>query len=265
MKNTILIPAIGIAAMLISCEKVVNIDLNNGAEQYVVEANIYEGHHPFQVDIHKTTDYYGNAKQQDVNDAQVWLYSSGSDSVLVPSAGNGSFRLPSFNGVPGKEYSLKVITGTHVFTATTSVPHPVKVDSVGYEFKEADFSNEGYEVYFAFTDPADYVNSYRIKLVVNDTVANKTSDLFFLNDKFSNGRPLKIAHHRRFKEGDKVVAELLAIDEQSYLYFSSLYDVLNDQNGPAPTNPVSNMRGGALGYFGGVASMKKAEIIIPTR
>jgi hypothetical protein len=264
MKSTILLLFVAAVATLSSCEKVVNVDLNKAEDKYVIEAPLYEGDHPFKVRIFKTTDYYGISKQVGVNDAKVVIVGNG-DSIVVPPIAEGEYELSSYQAIAGEEYQLSVRSGEKLFSATTTIPPHLAVDSIGYEFKEADFQNEGFEIHFAFLDPAQQQNNYRIKLTVNDTVQTRAEDLFLFDDKYNDGKPVKVGPGKRFKNGDRIEAELLSLDRQTYSYFMGLYDVLNNQNGPAPANPVTNIQGGALGYFGGFTSLKKGLLVIPTK
>ena len=51
---------------------------------------------------------------------------------------------------------------------------------------------------------------------------------------------------------DKIVVQLIGIDQQTYLYFNVFRDVL-EQSGilsaSTPANPPNNLNNGALGYF----------------
>ena len=147
------------------------------------------------------------------------------------------------------------------FTATATMPMPVNIDSISGEYKEEDFRKAGYEVAARFTDPVAQPDFYRLIVTINDTLQNKPDDLYLLNDKYNNGKPIKADLFRRFETGDKIEFELRSMDERVFEFFTSLNDVLNNQNGPAPANPNTNIKGGALGYFGAFTSSKKQIII----
>ena len=106
-------------------------------------------------------------------------------------------------------------------------------------------------------------NYYRLVTVVNDTLQNTPQDLYLLSDKYNDGRAVKADLFRRFKEGDKIAFELRGMDEHVADFFTSLNEVLNNQSGPAPANPNSNIQGGALGYFGAFTSSRKEIVITP--
>ena len=56
MSNRLII-IILLSTFLLSCEKVVNIDLNEAAPQYVVEGEVFEGTDTVRVLVSLTTDY----------------------------------------------------------------------------------------------------------------------------------------------------------------------------------------------------------------
>jgi hypothetical protein len=260
MKNIRLILPLAIL-LFASCEKVVNIDLNNASSQYVIEGEVYEGVDTVEVKIARTTDYYGKSPQQLVNNATVTLSDDAGNTVTIPGAGNGRYELANFTGVSGRTYQLKVVVDGKEFTASSVMQPVVNIDSVTKEFQEQDFRKEGYEVAARFTDPANNRNFYRMVYVINDTLQNKPEDLYLFNDKYNDGKPVKADLFRRFEKGDKIEFELRTMDEQVYDFFNSLSEALNNQNGPAPANPNTNIKGGALGYFGAFTSSRKSIVV----
>jgi len=246
-----------------SCQKVVNIDLNEADPQYVIIGNLYEGTNPFSVQVALTTDYYGREPQTLVNDALVTLYDEAGTATPVPSTGNGNYELPSFTAVSGKTYQLKVIADGREFTATTTMPRVVPIDSISIEWNEASgFQEEGYDVAAHFTDPAGERNFYRIIRTENDTLRNEPDDLYLLEDDYNDGKPVIANFFNRYRKGEKIEVELLTMDQSIYEFYTSLRAILNNQNGPAPANPNTNIRGGALGYFGAFTS-SKASVQLP--
>lgn len=244
----ILLPAF--ALMLASCEKVVNIDLNNAKPQVVVEGELYAGTDTVRVHIAKTTDYYGKNPQQPITDATVTLTLPDGTQQTIPHVSNGVYQLPNFVAQVGKPYTLMVVTNGQTFTATSVVPRPAPFDSVNYIYREKDFFDEGYDVRAYITDRADEQNNYRLIYQINDTLRNEPEYLTVDDDKFNNGKTIIVQAQERFKQGDTVTYEIRTMDRPVFEYFRTLSQILNDQEGPAPANPISNLSGGALGYFG---------------
>jgi hypothetical protein len=256
-----------LAAVLVfftSCEKVIHIDLNTAAPQYVIEADLIEGTHPFRVHVAKTTDYFGVDPQQQVGDAVVTLTEQAGASVTIPFSANGWYELPSYTAVSGKSYTLKVVSGGKDFTAVSSMPFPISIDSMSYEYKDENegFGDPGYEVAGYFNDPVGVNNYYRVILTVNDTLLTEPEDLYLFKDKFNNGKLVKVDIFDRYQTGEKIHMEVRGMDESVFQFYTTLNDALNNQGGPAPANPISNFTNGAMGYFGAFTSSEK-ELIIP--
>jgi hypothetical protein len=248
--------------VLTSCEKVIDVDLNSANPQYVIEGELFAGDHPFTVHVAKTTDYYGKAPQEQVNDAVVLLKSSTGDSLVVPATGNGLYQLPSFIATAGTTYQLQVTAGGNTYTASSTLPQAVLIDSTKYEYEDGGFGDPGYEVTAYFNDPGDRSNYYRMLVTVNDTFLNEAEDLAVFNDKFNNGNLVKADYRKRFRLGDQIKIELRSIDKGVHDYFTSLEQILRNQNGPAPANPLSNFDGGVLGYFGAYSNSKVEVTIV---
>lgn len=241
--------------LFVSCEKVVNIDLNETDPMYVIEGEVFEGTNPLRVKIAKTTDYYGKAPQTLIDDATVVIGLPDGTTTTVPSTGNGIYILPDFNAIGGSTYTLKVQVEGQEFTASTVVPAAVPFDSINYEYDDAaaDFIDPGYEVTAFITDPLE-ANNFRAIVTVNDTAQD---GLALFDDKFNNGQTIELDPFDRFRLGDTITIELRTMDRPVYDFFTTLSEALsNGQGGPAPANPLTNIKGGALGYFGGFGVSK---------
>ena len=244
-----------------SCEKVVDINLNDAAPQYAIEGTVFNGSDTVKVNVAKTTDYYGKAPQEQLSTAVVTLSDNAGNSTSIPNIAPGKYQVTGFTGVPGRTYYLNVKVDGKEFTAASTMPMTVNLDSISKEFKDADFRKEGYEIAANFTDPMADKNYYRLVYVINDTLQSKPEDLYIMNDKFNNGKKIKADLFRRFEAGDKIEFELRGMDEPVYNFFFSLQDMLNNQNGPAPANPNTNITGGALGYFAAMTKSKKQIVV----
>jgi hypothetical protein len=64
-----------------------------------------------------------------------------------------------------------------------------------------------------------------------------------------------------FKKGDKLTAIMHCVDPAVYTYLFSLFGANGSDNGAAPSNPLSNISGGALGFFSAHTVQEKTLII----
>ena len=101
----------------------------------------------------------------------------------------------------------------------------------------------------------------------------KDPAIFWQNDEFNDGQTVLIQldtginkkdDPRNIKSGDTVTwIEMLGIDEAVYKYWYSLH--FNGGDGGIlllPANPVTNVSGGALGYFS-AQTIDRKSVIVP--
>lgn len=247
---------IGIA-LLTSCEKNINLDLNKANPKYVIEAKLYHGEQPFVVSIKKTTDYYGKEQQAVVDNATIYLHEIGGDSVFVSSVGDGYYSA-QVNTSIGKAYRLKVAIDGKTYTAETYMPAPVSIDSM--ETKKKDES-EDYRLSVSLSDIANQPNYYSILLTINDTLLSTANNLYLFDDRLNDGHAIHYDVMRTVHKNDRVKAELISMDSRVYNYFKSLYYAANNDTSPAPANPNSNFGSEVLGYFGAFSSTTKSVTV----
>lgn len=251
MKKLAIIAA---CAVLASCEKVIDVDLNSGDPQTVVEANLAAGADSLEVRITQTANYFGTADPATINDAQVSLVSLGNRINATPQ-GNGIYRISNINATADVEYTLEVSVDGALTTATSYMPPAVVIDSVYFQYEEDGFFEPGFRPYLAFQDPPETENFYRILILIN---GEYDGEIRLGNDKFSNGEYQEIRFpFLELESGDELRIELRSIDEKVYTYYETLDPISGGggQPGIAPGNPVTNLEGPIqLGYFGTYSS-----------
>ncbi len=108
-----------------------------------------------------------------------------------------------------------------------------------------------------YADPAGVPNQYRFVQYVNGV---KEKTIFVRNDDVNDGRNIERTliyfkngnnnNDDKLKTGDQVMVEMRCISQPVYKYWFSLAESSTGENQSAtPGNPVSNIAGGALGYF----------------
>jgi Domain of unknown function (DUF4249) len=125
-----------------------------------------------------------------------------------------------------------------------------------------DFAN------IAYTDPSGINNSYRFIQYKNGI---KDPAIFVQDDKFTDGQTVatrldtgvdKEDDPRNINSGDEVTIEMQAVDEAIFRYWNSLRSAGGDgsTSTASPANPVTNIKGGALGYFSAHSVTQKIVI-----
>lgn len=249
-----------------SCEKVIDVSLNDASPQLVIEGNLRQGTGDFSVTVSKSGGFYATANPVKVNGAKITLQKNNDAPVSLTEAGNGKYMLNAYVATAGDNYTLKVEEQGKTYSANSFLPPRVLLDSITYEFQPATvFVEEGYLIVCELSDPPGVKNFYRLILTLNDSLQNKGTDLFVFNDLLTDGRQLRVPLFlSRFKAGDKISIELVSLDEKIYKYYETLSLIVNT-NGPqpaAPANPLSNWSPAILGYFSASSSSDKT-IILP--
>jgi hypothetical protein len=262
-------PIIRVAAVLLtinvtSCQKVVNIDLNDASPRIVIEGIIDNGPGPYRVKLSKSGSYFNQPVLPPVSGAQVIISDSNGVVDTLSEDSTGIYFAHKIRGVPGHSYSLKVLSEKVLYTATSTMMSNVHIDSLGLEIVPRisfGFRNRNdSSLTILFKDPPDEKNYYRIRFIVKNLYNPEQYRLY--DDAYTNGEVINLRIGRAAR-GDTDNIELISIDRSTYDYYRTLEDILrvNPFFGSTPANPNTNLSNGALGYFGAMAVDWKSIII----
>ncbi len=256
MVKTFYIVCILFSTVFFSCQKVVNINLNASSPRYVVEGNVTNLPGPYLVKITKSVNFDQDNIFPTVSGALVLLTDNTAglaDTLKETSPGN--YQTVSLNGIPGHKYQLYINANNNVFTASCTMPALVTLDSL-YTQKSSVRGNRS-QLIPVYTDPIAHGNYYHFKEFKNDS---ETSSESIRNDNLINGQVIKEPVGGGIASGDRIVLILECIDSAMYQYYYTLGQTKN-QNSATPANPLSNIKGGALGYFSAHTSSSKSVVV----
>ncbi|MGM9508965.1 DUF4249 domain-containing protein [Larkinella sp. GY13] len=247
---------------LSACEKIITPELNSGEPRIVIEGNVTSEAGPYTVRVSQTADYYQPGQPQGVSGALVIIRDLQGGLDTLTNEGNGNYRTRKTRGVVGHTYELTVTINGTTYTARSTMPPVVKLDSLTFEAQTL-----GDIIYANYTDPASVTNYYRWVMYVND---QKQSDVFAADDRLNNGLKTRQAlfltsnTSTDLEPGDRVRVEMQGIDANVYTYFFALSQVLGSGNNQAatPANPPTNLSGDALGYFSAY-SVTASQLTVP--
>lgn len=249
---------------LLSCKKVIDVNIKNAPSELVITGEVNNQAGPYIVSISKSVSYASENSFPPVSGAVVMITGNGiTDSLMEISPGNYATRF--LVGTPGKEYSLNVTVGGQTFMASSTMPQPVPLDSIGLSVGRNDHIINAV-VYFQ--DPPGIANYYQF-IEYNDRrpIANGRGNFVF-DDRLSDGR--YIIHNlgndsSNFKMGDTVSIKMKCLDQYVYAYWNQFAQVSGNNRGgfstPTPANPVSNISGGVLGYFSANTTQTKSIVL----
>lgn len=249
MKRYILFIA---AFALASCQRVVHLNLDTTSPQLVIQGNVVNlGAFPTVV-ISSSVNFYNSNTYPPVSGATVVITDStyGAKDTLTEFA-PGTYSTYNLSGISGHTYNLWVAYGGHIYTATSTMPDPVALDSI--TFSTVTFGNKTLiQPIPNFQDPPGVPNWYQFQIWTNGNLVQKS---FVFDDQYSDGKyihePLQ-TDTGDVKSGVTLTMDMYCIDKNVYNYFLELINITdpNQQSqNAAPANPTSNISGGCLGYF----------------
>jgi hypothetical protein len=238
---------------LLSCEKVIDVKIRDADSKMVIEGVITDEPGSLKVVLTRTVKYNSGNQFPNVTGATVRIKDNGVEYLLSELA-PGVYVNNLVNGIPGHQYDLTITTGSEIFTASSTMQIAVPIDTV--IIARAPFtSQKKASVYY--TDPAGINNGYRFIQYVN---GKKDPAIFWDNDEFTDGQTTAVrldngvdndSDRRTIHTLDTVRIELLSLDDVIYRFWSTLQfgGASGDGFTASPANPVTNIKGGALGYF----------------
>lgn len=253
------------------------------APQLVVEGWIEDGEYP--VVLLGQTLQAGNTTQESLKDYIVrWgkVTLSDGETSIVLTGGYDKHYLPPYKyttykmkGEAGKTYTLTAEYQGHRATAVTTVPHPVKLDSI----KPIPCAGDTlYYIQAYFKDPPTEPNRYALfsrRVGKDDTfllsfwgVLTDEGMSFPAVANVYRGNDIYAAIQQEnkniyFRKGDVVQVKLSQIDEASYLFWQSYSNQNNFGSNlffPYHQNLKSNINGGK-GYWCGYGSYTSTVFI----
>jgi hypothetical protein len=255
------------ALLFSSCEKVIEIDLNSVAPQIVIEGEMSDQVGIYTVKISKTVNFSDANNYPPVQGATVTIADNTGLSETLTESATGIYKTRNLLGVAGRTYTLSVNIAGKIYTAVSVLPTLVPLQ--GIRIIPSNLLRPGQDTGARFIaipnyiDPPSIGNCYRFIQTLNGKVDNA---FIVFNDNVNNGMPNQrpiFSRDVELKKGDTLTVEMRNLDKTVYEYFYSLNQ--SSGNGPGggstPANPVSNIVGGALGYFSAYSTSKKTVIV----
>jgi hypothetical protein len=283
---------------LIACEKDIDIDLDQTTEKIVVDATIENGVAP-RVILSRSLEYFSKidpAKLASsfVRNAKI-VISDGTKShqlaedSLTTAQGTRIYyytinplepQTAIFGQLNGS-YTMNITVDGKEYSATTSIPDTTRrIDSIWWEpvpVFEPEDSNLAKIIIRATDRPGfgDYIRYFTrsnsegflpgLNSVFDDQVIDGTTYTFPV-DKGVNKNDERKEGEAFFNRGDTVTIKVSNIDKVTYDFWRTFEFSYQSVGNPFsnPTKILSNIKGDALGYFGGYASQYRF-ILIPPR
>ena len=236
----------GILALLaLGCEDVIDIDLKDATPQLVIVGEVSNRLEEQEVTISRTVTFDRDHPFDPVSGAEVTIVDEKGKSFVLTERTPGRY-LNRFRGEIGTAYELRVRVAGQVFTATSRMPQPVLVDSIGTGVRNI-FDEEQKFISIKYPDPPGVPNYYRYLWSVNN---GPVKALRVTNDKFNDGKYVNedvVDFDVDLVTGDEVSIWMQCVDKPTFDFWNVVQS--NRPGSAAPANPPSVFGPGALGYF----------------
>ena len=254
-----------LAVLLCGCNKVVTVELNDVAPTIVIEGNVTDEPGPYYVLVSRTVNYSAPSEFSPVSGAMVRLTDSTNGvTELLREVDSGVYQTTDMGGVPLHTFQLAVAVGGQEYTASSTMPKQVALDSVTLADNINLANQQGENAVANFQDPAGVRNYYQFAEILNGRLL---PDIFVFEDRLSDGRYIREAlfnDSNYLQRGDTLTVTMSCVDVNVYNYFLTLGAVSDNGSGPqtaTPSNPLSNISNGALGYFSAHTSEARTLIV----
>lgn len=295
MKQRSILPVLLFVLLLFSCEKAADIKLNETGPKLVVEATIENNTVPI-VNLSKSTGYFANLTPailagSYVHNADVYVSNGIVTHKLkeyaVPGGGGFIFYYYSidsanistaFTGETGRQYSIRIITEGKEYTALTTIPQITRqIDSLFWQQAPVGNDTNKVSLMVKATDRpgyGDYIRYFTkrnrelfypgLNSVYDDQIIDGTTYVLPVERGILRDGGTISEDYDLFEKGDTVTLKLCNIDKATYDFWRTMEFSYASVGNPfsSPTKVLGNIKGGALGYFGGYASQYRT-IIIP--
>lgn len=263
-KFNLFLVAVTILFSFASCEKVIELDLDNTEPRLVISGSISDVDSIPIINITQTIDYDQPNNFPEIQNAMVIVQDDLGGMDTFQARSRNGYRGTTL-GVPGRTYNLSVLHDGISYNSSVKMPLPITIDSITIEA----FNTPGGDLPLLttyFQDPPGEKNYYYLNYLIN---GKPSGDFSFLSDQLRDGDEITVGtisdDYEDVKIGDTITVQLQCIDASMYDYYRTL-EALEDAGGgglgsSTPDNPTPNITGGALGYFKVFSQTEKDFII----
>ena len=211
--------------LLISCEEIIELPLESAEPLIVIEGKINDAVNRQEVLISEMQSFSADSRRKPITNAEVLVNKDGGSWRKLREVEAGRYIIDNFRGKPGETYNLSVKYKGATYSAQSTMPQLVKIDSIGYRIN--DFDDSRRIPIISYQDPPNVKNYYFCQLIINGEV---NTSLFISNDKYTDGKIVRQSLNDfdlELLDNALVKVELRNIDEASFNYCKSI----QSQNG----------------------------------
>lgn len=241
------------------CDTPIDLDLEQHEPKYVIEGLVTNQLAQHTIRISRTVAFNASTPAERVQEAVVSVQDDQGNHYEFVEDTAGVYRAATaFAGQAGRTYTLDVTVDGQHFTAEERLPVPAVIDSIIYSInpeEQADPEEEGefYEVLLFMKEPQATEDYYIAKFYRNSVLENDQGEsVFYFDDQILSEQINGLAAPYFYAAEDHFRFELYSLSQKAHRYYFELDNNINSDGGifsGTPANILTNVEGGAVGYF----------------
>lgn len=261
MKFLIRLLILNICLFLLSCEKVIDVDLDTAVPRLVIDASIdwVKGTSGSEQKINlSTTTGYKDTKFPTVSGATIIVRNSVNNTIFnfIEGANAGEYACNNFIPVIGQNYTLTVTLNGTTYTATETLMSVPEIEPEITQTNTGGMTGDEMEIQFSFQDNGAEENYYAVGIKPS-FMAFPEYDLES-DENFQGKKMTQYYSHEDLKKDHTLNIKLYGVSKRFFDYFRKIILASGADTGPFPSTPAK-VRGNivnqtdannyALGYF----------------
>ncbi|HYF69873.1 MAG TPA: DUF4249 domain-containing protein [Ohtaekwangia sp.] len=263
--------------VLTSCEKTVELDLEDSTPKIVIEGLVTDREGYQYVKVSRSAGFYATGKTPRVSDATVMIVDDQGNTfsfVHNPNshADSVGYYLPGtpFTGAIGRTYTLTVVADGQTYEGSDTMFRLTPIDKLEYRINEEeqeDPEDDGrfYELLLFVKEPQDTKDYYLFKSFRNGAIEYQNdTDVYYADDELIGENIDGISLPLFYAADDVAKIEVQSLSRQAFVFYRDLSKLLNNDGGmfgTPPANPRTNLSNGAVGFFQ-ASAIQSAELVI---
>ncbi|WP_159038613.1 DUF4249 domain-containing protein [Brumimicrobium mesophilum] len=266
MKNTILyVFCLTSIVFLSSCGKVVDLEYQNNYDRLVVEALLVKDESTHKIKVSHEINYFETPEFKPAEDVIITISDESGNIGTFYYIDSGYFGLDNYNINYNTNYTLSLKDGDKIVEASCKTSSEIILDTVLTTYYALDNENSTTALKPIFIDPANEKNYYLTGFSeIGFTQNNYYSKYSMFTDELMDGQTNNNAIPVYYQSGDTIEFRLRSVDYYRYQFIKTFEESYNDGGffNASPSNPISNFKDQALGYFS-VEVEERMTVLIP--
>lgn len=251
-------------SFLTSCEQEVELDLDEGEPQIVIEGWVDDLPGPYEFMVRRSGPFFGTTEEVPVTGAVLILRDDIGGVDTLEERWPGHYFSGHLQGLQEHTYTVEALVEGEVYEAENYLP---RINPFNYAlpfYSDTLVFGEGHYVLVSANEPPGVGDFYQFRIYRNDSLFNGPGDVFFSDDRLVDGQESLFIYPYPHEVGDTVVVEVRAISNLTYDFLLTYFQQLNGGGGPfgsPPANLITNWGNDGLGFFGTAAVIRDTLII----